>query len=149
MCSHALYSSTVRRVERKNRFFFMPAHLYTVTNFSFRCAEARYNDDVVCDSSLDCSLTPLSINRLMQKHKGVLKMHNAAIKFTVRNEQLFVSPLKNSSIFVVNDDDLTEEITDKMTRRVGNGYILKFRSADDDGSEYVLSCEEFCPIEYA
>lgn len=85
----------------------------------------------------------------MQKHKGVLKMHNAAIKFTVRNEQLFVSPLKNSSIFVVNDDDLTEEITDKMTRRVGNGYILKFRSADDDGSEYVLSCEEFCPIEYA
>jgi hypothetical protein len=69
------------------------------------CMDARMDEDEPCDASLECPLEPFDISKCLKRHKGVLKVGvDHAVKFTQRAENLFVSPLPGSSIYL--DDDI-------------------------------------------
>ena len=101
------------------------------------CMDARMDEDEPCDVNLECPLEPFDISKCLKRHKGVLKMGvNHAVRFTQRAENLFVSPLPGSTIFL--DDEV---VTDKMTKMLEDGSRLRFAK-----SEYVLISEGFCPL---
>ena len=101
------------------------------------CMDARMDEDEPCDVNLECPLEPFDISKCLKRHKGVLKMGvNHAVRFTLNAENLFVSPLPGSTIFL--DDEV---VTDKMTKMLEDGSRLRFAK-----SEYVLISEGFCPL---
>lgn len=110
---------------------------YTFLLDKLGCMDARMDEDEPCDATLECPLEPFDISKCLKRHKGVLKMGvDHAVKFTQRAENLFVSPLPGSSIYL--DDEI---VTDKMTKLVEDGSRLRFAN-----SEYVLIAEGFCPL---
>ena len=101
------------------------------------CMDARMDEDEPCDANLECPLEPFDISKCLKRHKGVLKMGlNDAVRFSQNAENLFVSPLPGSTIFL--DDEV---VTDKMTKMLEDGSRLRFAK-----SEYVLISEGFCPL---
>jgi len=80
------------------------------------CMDARMDEDEPCDVNLECPLEPFDISKCLKRHKGVLKMGvNHAVRFTLNAENLFVSPLPGSTIFL--DDEVVTDKDDEDARR--------------------------------